>query len=325
MSLSMVQESVRIADKFHGARDAEAVLTRGRFENALILVFVAHMLLVVSFLNIRIATPAATKPSNTLSFCYELRPPPVEPPLELPQFKPDLHRSPKEIESPSKSGAVPITDGTAAKSKRIAAHLTTKSLNQRTPLHASNSEAPHLPREILNDSQLATVSHALPSTPNVHNNAIQPPSNGIVDDHSPSDAPASNTTGKDKIGQGGGPGKDSNDNGGREAQKPEVSPTGLWDVGPYRKRLLINIARNWHPAEPVESIVVLITVDRTGNLLDAKLVTGTGRKNLDEEALNAVRATEFESFPDEFKGKQLRFKIELSKVEIDERHSNARY
>lgn len=89
----------------------------------------------------------------------------------------------------------------------------------------------------------------------------------------------------------------------------------MGNIGPYRKNLLNRIGRNWHPRDLTGNIILLVTLDRDGNLLESEILESSGSKKVDKQALIAVKNTEFAPLPEWFKGEHLKFRVELTSVE----------
>jgi TonB family protein len=87
------------------------------------------------------------------------------------------------------------------------------------------------------------------------------------------------------------------------------------NIAPYRKALLLKLAQNWRPQKNTANLVVLLTIAKDGSLLGSEIFQSSGNRKADREALAACQAVEYEPLPDWYKGEQLQFKIELSKVE----------
>jgi TonB family protein len=87
------------------------------------------------------------------------------------------------------------------------------------------------------------------------------------------------------------------------------------NIAPYRKKILTLIAQNWHPLKACGELVVLLNIARDGELLSAEIFQSSGNKKIDASALEAARITQYDPLPDWYKGENLNFKVELSKVE----------
>jgi TonB family protein len=98
---------------------------------------------------------------------------------------------------------------------------------------------------------------------------------------------------------------------------PEAKPPAIamGNIAPYRRDVLTRIAHNFHPKALHGAVVLVVTIDRDGNLVDSEIFTSSGNTRDDAEALEAARKTKFEHLPDWFKGAQLKFKIQLVSVE----------
>jgi TonB family protein len=88
----------------------------------------------------------------------------------------------------------------------------------------------------------------------------------------------------------------------------------MGSIAPYRKQMLELIAQNWHPRRPTD-LLVSLTIAHDGTLLAYEILQSSGNRKMDHQALEALQSTEFQPLPDWYKGEQLQFKVELSKVE----------
>ncbi len=88
------------------------------------------------------------------------------------------------------------------------------------------------------------------------------------------------------------------------------------DIAPYRKDLLLRIAREWHPPKnhPV-NLVVWMIIAKDGRLLMASIVASDTNKRIERQTLESIQRTEFAPLPDWYKTEQLSFKIDLRNYE----------
>ena len=85
------------------------------------------------------------------------------------------------------------------------------------------------------------------------------------------------------------------------------------DIGPYRRDVLKRIAQNWHPKQSNKSVTIEIKLDKSGKLLESKIVKSSGDKDEDKLVLDTLKTTEFSAPPD-FAQDPLTFKIDLNKT-----------
>ncbi len=127
------------------------------------------------------------------------------------------------------------------------------------------------------------------------------------------------TGSESRIGNGGG-GNDLAGKGGQQIAMINASLT-MGNIAPYRKDMLARIAQEWQPTkhyakiQSAKNIVVIISIDSAGQLLNCELITSSGDEKLDKYAAETIGRTVFAPLPNWFKGDHLKFKVELAKVE----------
>ncbi len=96
---------------------------------------------------------------------------------------------------------------------------------------------------------------------------------------------------------------------------PRSATRAIGNIGPYRKDLLMRLAKNWTRQANGTVPVVVIELAKDGTLRSVVISVSSGSKESDKAAIEAVKKTQFAPLPDWYRGDKLTFKIELSKVE----------
>jgi TonB family protein len=330
----MMREAVRITDRFYGVRDTDSIERQGRLQNAIVLVFIFHMILVLAFIKMQEFDVAHPRIIHDVDVNFEFTPPPPEPPpkpLELPKAisltpgenpNPGSEAAPKPMASTEPSLPSVKAPETADKPTMVPAKPIP---SRKTTLAAPVAVTPTNIVKADVGQQIPKEAPAPPPNQMIAGpNATQP----LSGKETQGGAPGGNEAGTGTGGAGqGGTGTGQGDMGagtgeGAAGGAPAIAtrlPTSLTkamgNIAPYRKDLLQRLAQNWHPKKSYEDLVVLITLDHDGKLMGSEIFQSSGSKKADKEALEAVQATEFASLPDWYKGDSLTFKIQLSKVE----------
>lgn len=334
MSLTMMQEAVRITDIFYGIRDTDSIERQGRLQNAIVLVFIFHMLLAIAFIKLQEFDLAHPRIIHDVDVTFEYTPPPPEPPpkpVELPRAisltagenpNPGSEAAPKPMDSvepalPAIKAPEVNPTPTMVPAKPIP--------SRRTTLAAPVAITPtNIVKSDLATPALKQAPNAVKTPVLAGPDANKPLSGKEVAGGVPGGNEAGTGTGGQGqngtgIGQGdAGAGTGAGDAGGQPVIATRL-PSGLGvakgNIAPYRKDLLMRLAQNWHPKKSYEDLMVLITLDHDGHLVSSEIFQSSGNKKADKEALAAVAASEFAPLPDWYKGETLTFKIQLSKVE----------
>ncbi len=333
MSLSMMQEAVRITDRFYGVRDTDSIERQGRLQNSIVLVFIFHMMLVIAFIKLQEYDVAHPRIIRDVDVSFEFTPPPPEPPpkpVELPKAlsltagenpNPGSEAAPSPVATPEPTmpavKAPKVTEQpTMVPAKPVPSRKTTLAAPVAvTPTNIVKSDI---------GQQIPKQAPAPPPVPTVAGpTATQPLSGTDTQGGLPNGQEAG--TGAGGQGQGGtgtgagglGAGTGDGTAGGVPiaTRLPATVGRAMGNIAPYRKDMLMRLAQNWHPKKTYEDLTVLITLDHDGKLVGGEIFQSSGSKKADKEALAAVEATEFAALPDWYKGETLTFKIQLSKVE----------
>gem|GEM_PF-1868127 len=334
MSLSMMQEAVRITDRFYGVRDTETIERQGRLQNAIVLVFIFHMIMVVAFIKLQEFEVAHPRIVRDVDVSFEFTPPPPEPPpkpLELPR---SLSLTAGENPNPGSEAAPTPLKAATQSMPSLEAPRTMPTPTQVTaapvPSHRTTVAAPVAvtATNVIKAKVGQVAPREAPKPPPTPMAMAAAPSNQpLSGTQTPGGAPGANEggTGAGGQGQGGtgvgqgtdGAGTGDGAAGGQQiaTRLPTTATQAMFNIAPYRKDLLARLAKNWHPKKSFENLIVLITLDHDGHLVGSEIFQSSGNRKADKEALDAVEATEFAPLPDVLKRDTLTFKIQMSKVE----------
>ncbi len=323
--MSLTQSALRITDRFYDTRDPDTMERQGRLQNCVVLVFIFHMMMMVAFIRLQEYEVAHPRVIRDVDVSFEFTPPPPEPPpkaLDMPRGislsaggAPGSEAAPKAL-----APKVDVPAVTAPEIKPVQTPVETRPVPSRkttvaapvavTSTNVIKSPIASVPRESPTPKPPPPV--AGPTTPAAGAPAAGGGPDGV--------AGGTGTGGKGDGGTGTGQGGDGSGTGAGGGTAIATSlPAGLsramGNIAPYRKDLLLRLAGNWHPKKQYDPIILLLSIDKEGNLLGAEIFQSSGSKKADKEALAAAQATQYAPLPDWYKGEQLTFKIEMSKVE----------
>ena len=337
MSVSMLHEAVRITDRFYGIGDVEAMDRQGRLQNCIILVFIFHMMMVITFLKLEELEKARPRIIKDVNVAFEFIPPPPPPPPQVKEKPKVLSLTAGDLPQPGSEAAPKPLPSDAVEMPAIKAP-TVEPVPEPVPAKPVPSrrttQAPPValtPTNVIESrfqapSQLQTKPREMPAEhiPVIAGNPAERPLSGATRQGGAPDGDAAGT-GTGGIGTGGtgqgagdrGAGAGFGDAGGIPiaTRLPVAATRAMGNIAPYRKDLLMRIARNWQPQTKSIDLIVLLTLDHDGNLLGSRIFKSSGKKKEDKLALKAIQATAFAALPDWYKGDQLTFKVQLSKAE----------
>jgi len=324
--MSLTQSALRITDRFYDTRDPDTIERQGRLQNCIVLVFIFHMMMVVAFVKLQEYEVAHPRIIRDVDVSFEFTPPPPPPPkaMEMPKDitlsaggAPGSEAAPQalapKVEVPAvkqpevKPVPVPV------EARPVPSHKTTAA----APVSVTSTNVIKTPVGAVTPKQAPTPKPPPPvAGPTATASAGAPTEGGGPDGV----AGGTGTGGKGEGGTGTGEGGNGAGTGqGGGTQIATSLPTGLTramgNIAPYRKDLLLRLAANWHPKKQYDPIILLLSIDKEGNLLSSEIFQSSGSKKADKEALAAAQATQYAPLPDWYKGEQLTFKIEMSKVE----------
>lgn len=309
--MSYAQAIVRIADKFLSPRNSTSIPRTGNLSLPLLCVTIAYTCVGTYAYNHRAFLEREHRILSDITFEFIVAPPPpkpvvVTPPQSqpvIPPIVPVVLARTTQIAGPKSANPVP-TENTAKLTGPTAASV--------APPPATKTAAP-APKDALPGSK---------EIPDTSPPQVKSEGEGKTSAGQESQGPGNEQAGGGGTGQNAGGGQEGESTDGKgEGQKVAMLPRGtgattsMGNIGPYRREMLMRIAQNWHPKKQKGNIVLVISLSPVGELLDTKILESSGDDKLDSYAVETVGKTEFAPLPDWFKGHQLRFKIELARLE----------
>jgi len=327
--------------------DSDLIERQSHLTNCLLVVFVAHMSLIIGFLGFQHYESSHPRMVPDLGVIYEFSLPPPDPTIPLTRSIPPPRPDPGEALTAGRGPApVPLNELQPAgelQPPRESAGTAAPAL----PRQAA-AQQPHPPhREVVAPPVSVTPTNVIAQAPqfrpadspvsreaaavtggseHVTGSPIAGPddvANQMGSDDGTSQIggdDGANRTGADQgvEKRGGAVSGDGVVKGGEEITKvlaPEMRrATG--DISKYRKDLLLRIARKWHPTGRSRTVVILLVIGQPGNLISAKIQESSGSRRTDRQALEAVNATEFAPLPDWYRGESIPFKINMSTMGV---------
>lgn len=331
--MAIMEEVLRVTDRFYNASDPDTIDRQSQLQQCLLVVLIVHVMMMVAFWKGYGFEKAHPRIIHDVDVAFEFSPPPPEPPPMAIEGVKGIGLSAGENPTPGSEGAPKPADATklAMPAQQLPA-VTPKPTPAPAKPIPSRKAVVQAPVAVTPTNVIKTAM-ALPKP-----SALKPPPVPIKQT-----APTASTTapsgqpvpggaptgveggaGAGGVGQGGGgtgqgdPGAGTGFAGGGQqiaTRLPVGATRAMGNIGPYRKDLLMRLAQNWKPKQANQNIIVLITLAHDGQLLSSEIFQSSGNKKSDKEALASVQETQFAPLPEWYKGNQLTFKIELSKVE----------
>ncbi len=330
MSISFMQEVVKISDRFFDRRDPDSIDRQGQLNQVLVVVVIFHAILGITFVKMEQYEHKHPHIIRDVDVSFEFSAPPP-----VPEFR--VGKVPKAItltegENPD-SGSAAASKSREASTVSLPTIKAVETIPVPTPEHArpvvsrKTTVAPPV-AVTTNQTVKATPVQAPKLAPEA-----QPPTDvaGATSDSHVSGAaragggPESKEGGVGEGGKGtGGVGMGEGDAGKSEGNGnigSDIATTlkghsrAMGNIAPYRRDLLAKIAASWHPKRKNETLTIQIQIGKDGQVLSVEIVESSGNKKADKEAQAAIEATEFSPLPEWYKGEQLTFKIDLAKVE----------
>ncbi len=325
-------EVVRITDRFCDRKNPESIDRQGKLGQVAILVFIFYAIMGIAFVKMQELERKHPRVIHDVDVSFEFTAPPPEPEFKVGEMPKPISLTDGENANPgSEAAPKPAQSNTVSLPSIQAPEVSrTQSQVQARPV-ASRVVTEAAPVAVVSTNTIRTATRApqapkqapsLTTTPTIAGVASNQPTSGstVAGGTPDGQGGATGTGGEGAGGTGQGAGDPGSGTGfglagGQIATKLENTGRAMGNIAPYRKDMLIRIAQNWHPKRKNESIVILVTIDHEGKLLANEILTSSGNKKSDREALAAIEETEFNALPDWYKGDQLQFKINLDKVE----------
>ncbi|MBY0360093.1 MAG: TonB family protein [Candidatus Obscuribacterales bacterium] len=328
MNIAMMQEVIRISDRFMDRRDPDSIDRPGQLASVLVVVFIVHALMLIAFLKLEELERKHPRIIHDVDVQFVFQAPPPVPSFKVGEVPKPISLTEGDNPNPGSAAAKPqeaskltlptvkapeaLTPPATQVARPAVSHKTTvappvmvtpTNTIKAAPIPIAKLPSPPIPNPVTGQLSTSTASGSL-------QNAGAPGSNNV----------GTGNKNEGVAGQGTGPGSEQGTGSGPKegGQIATVLPNiqrAKGNIGPYRKDLLKRIAQNWHPKKRFDNIVVLAEIGHDGKLLRAELIGSSGNKKADREAVDAIEATEFAPLPDWYKGESIPFKIELAQVE----------
>ncbi|MBX9685994.1 MAG: TonB family protein [Candidatus Obscuribacterales bacterium] len=329
MSISFMQEVVKISDRFFDRKDPDSIDRQGQLNQVLVVVVIFHAIMGIAFVKMEEYERKHPRIIRDVNVAFEFSAPPPAPefrvgetpkpitltegenpdsgsaasakPLESDKVSLPTIKAPETLPVPTPEQARPVVSRVTTVAPPVA--VTTNNTVKAMPITAPKSAPKAPPTNVAGATSNSQASGA-------------PQEGG-----SPDGAEGGTGTGGDGSGGSGtgegdpGTGSGYGTVGGDIATKLQGAGKAMGNIAPYRRGMLMKIAQNWHPKRKNETMTLQIQIGKEGNVLAVDVIESSGNKRADKEAMAAIEATEFDPLPDWYKGDQLTFKIDLAKVE----------
>lgn len=101
------------------------------------------------------------------------------------------------------------------------------------------------------------------------------------------------------------------------AQRPlalAVAAPRMGNIKPYKQDLLQKLAKHWHPHKGYDKMILSVTLNKEGKVVNTEVVESSGSERADHDALETINSIEFSALPDWYKGEHLTCKLNLATV-----------
>lgn len=330
MSISFMQEVVKISDRFADRKDPNSIDRQGQLNQVVVVVVIFHAIMGIAFVKMEEYERKHPRVIRDVDVCFEFAPPPPAPefrvgevpkpitltegenpdsgsaaaakPHEADKVSLPTIKAPETLPVPTPEQAKPVISRDTTVAPPVA--VTTNNAVKAAPIQAPKS-APKAPP---NSKMAGATSNTTASG--------APQEGGSPDGKEGGTGTGGDGTGGNGTGEGDpGTGSGYGNIGGDVATKLSGGSRAMGNIAPYRRDMLTRIAMNWHPKSKNEAMTIQIAIGKDGSVLSVEIVESSGNKKADKEAIAAIEATEFSPLPDWYKGEQLSFKIDFAKVE----------
>lgn len=329
MSISFMAEVVRISDRFFDRKDPDSIDRQGQLNQVLVVVVIFHTIMGIAFVKMEEYERKHPRIIRDVNVNFEFTAPPPAPEFRVGDVpKPITLTEGENPDSGSASAAKPLeSDKVSLPTPKAEETMPVPTPEQARPV-VSRVTSVSAPVAVTQQHDVKAAPVQAPkSSPKAPPNAATagttsntPASGAPQEGGSPDGKEGGVGPGGDGMGgQGNGEGDPGTGTGygtvGGEIATKVSGTRAVGNIAPYRKSLLVKIAANWHPKRKNEQITVQLSIGKDGTLLSCEIIESSGNKRSDAEAEAAVEATEFDPLPEWFRGEQLTFRIDLSRVE----------
>lgn len=333
MNIQMMHEATRISDRFIGRGSLDSIDRQGRLVSVTAMVVIFHLISGIALIKMDEFRDKRTRFIPSLDIAFETNvllkavPPQVAAPMRMPQpaAMTDGHANRPGGMMADKLAAEKLTVPVpvAAENHELIAARAAASSNQSRKMDVRPVDA--LKKTTLDSAVVASQTQVEGNQP------------GVDSTRAESGAPSKSGSsvegsefGKDDgiVGHNGagglasipgteGDGSEQGFAGGvlpavAVEPPPQPKPRGR-NIAPYRDNLVALLAKNWKVRGKVDGLALYILLNNSGEVVESRILRSSGKKGVDQSALEAVRETRFEPLPDWYKGDTLPFQIEMQK------------
>lgn len=327
MSTQFMDYVLRICDRLFDKNSPECIDRQGQLSQATVLVVVFHLIMATAFVKMQeyeLKHRKVARNQINISFSLEdLSPPP-------------LHLRDVQLTQPQALSLVPgktVKTGSESPdtnhSDKQSVPMPKSSLKD-TPLQpdpmrtqSSSNDSKEVVSSSMNKSQLASTANSSANgkkSDSSENMLSKPGSGAPVESGSPTEN-GNATGGQGKALNGHGSGTEGTDQGpdspaGNDPiSRKDPAGTGLramGAIGPYKRALMAQLREAWKPDHRGLSLTVNLLIAKDGTLLDARIVSSSGDRRVDRQAISAFEQLSFRALPDWFQGEDLLFQFDLT-------------
>ncbi len=331
MSISFMNEVVKISDRFFDRRDPNSIDRQGQLNQVIVVVVIFHAIMGIALVKMEEYERKHPRIIRDVDVSFEFTAPPPAPdfrvgeipkpitltegenpdsgsaesakPQEADKVSLPTIKAPETLPVPTPEQARPVVshEVTTAPPVMVTTAQTTKALPTQAP--KASPKAPPKPTNMM----AGQTSNSAPS------GAAQ--EGGAPDGKDGGTGTGGDGTGGNGSGEGDpGTGSGYGNIGGDIATRVNGGGRAMGNIAPYRKDVLMRIAQNWRPKNKTEAMTLQISIGKDGKVLSVEVVESSGNRRADREAIAAVEATEFQALPEWYRGEQLVFRIDFAKV-----------
>lgn len=326
MSIFFMQEVVRICDRYLSADNT------GYLKQILVLVLIFHMIMGVSFMKMEEYERKHPRIVREVDVSFLCSAPPPAPEFRVGEIPRPIQLTPGlDPDAGGEASARPHSEKTSLPTPKADKTHEQPAMEQANQtVSRVRTEAPPISRSTFDNvkSDPTMIASSIKKTPlsQLFASIADSPVSG--DDYAggrPSDdsengvgvgghGSSKDGNGKDGILPGSGSGSELV--GGEEKVTLKVEHLrAMGDISRYRFAVLAALAKSYHPSRKSEPVTVRFEIGKDGELLHVEILSSSGNRKTDKEALEAVENTQFPPHPDWYKGQTLTFQIDLGRME----------
>ncbi len=330
MSISFMQEVVKISDRYFDRKDPDSIDRQGQLNQVLVLVVIFHAIMGIAFVKMEEYEKKHPRIIRDVDVAFEFAAPPPAPEFRVGEIpKPITLTEGENPDSGSAAAAKPheadkvslptikapetLPVPTPEQARPVVSHISTVA----PPVAVTtNNTVKAAPVQAPKTAPKAASKVAIAGANSNSSASGAPQEGGSPDGKEGGTGMGGDGAGGEGTGDGDpGTGTGYGNIGGDIATRVQGAGRATGNIAPYRKDMLLRIAGNWHPKRKSESMTVQIQIGKDGAVLAVEVIESSGNRKADREAVAAIEATEFAPLPDWYRGEQLTFRIDMARVE----------